>query len=123
MARLTSPRPIRIALTLILSLALLATGWAHRLPEPRLRAALAVAERFVLVAGGQADLCGTPGDDRLTESGCLVCHLVGSALLPDPALTRAPDPCGESAAMVAAAQVVHDAPHHPAFHGRAPPRA
>ena len=117
-----------IVLTLVLSLALVATGWAHRMPAPV--AADAPAWVAYLAAGGDADaLCAHNPDPRHhrgqpTAESCAACRLVSGAMLPVPGgclhppalLARLPD----SPPVVTACL---PAPPHTGWQGRAPPRA
>ena len=71
-----------LAVVLLLACSLLATGFAHRVPG----VAQAAFQAYVLAGGGAADLCiaGTgTGGDRHGHDQCPVCHLTGSAVLPD----------------------------------------
>lgn len=66
----------QILLLAAVTLALVATGFAHRVPTPD-QAAL---EAFVLAGGDAADLCS--GADGLPDHpDCPACHIAGAAVL------------------------------------------
>jgi hypothetical protein len=71
----------RMALLTVLALALVATGFAHRLPnaDEQIVAAMAAAGASV------ADICGDLGQPgRHADSACEACQIVGGAGLPLP---------------------------------------
>ena len=70
----------RVALMVLLTVALVATGFGHRMPSGTDTA----IEAYVLAGGTAADLCGSPGDEgTLTQRDCPACQIVGAAALPD----------------------------------------
>lgn len=71
----------RMALLTVLALALVATGFAHRLPnaDEQVVAAMAAA------GASMADICGDLGQPgRHADSACQACQIVGGADLPLP---------------------------------------
>lgn len=71
-----------LAVVLLLACSMLATGFAHRVPA----VAQAAFQAYVLAGGVAADLCIArtgAGGDRHAPDPCPVCHLMGSAVLPD----------------------------------------
>lgn len=79
---------LRMALLVILSVALVATGWAHRGPD------LGDEARAFLIATGStpADLCGTGKDAAHSDPLCQACQIAGGAVLPTLAETPRPLP-------------------------------
>ena len=74
----------RLVLLAVLSLSLVATGFAHRMPSTD-DAALAA---YAMSGGDLADLCGDLDGDGLPDHGdCPACQIAGSADLPPNALT------------------------------------
>ena len=75
----------RAALLALVTLALVATGFAHRMPSAQDEGMLA----FVLATGASlADICGDdPGGDTLGKVDCLACQITGAADLPPAALS------------------------------------
>lgn len=73
----------RAALFALVTLALVATGFAHRMPSAQDEARDA-ALAFVLATGASlADICGDdPGGDTLGKVDCLACQITGAADLP-----------------------------------------
>lgn len=68
----------RAALFALVTLALVATGFAHRTPAPQ-DEALA----FMLASGASlADICGDLPGDSHASADCLACQITGSADLP-----------------------------------------
>lgn len=69
----------RLALLVALAVALIATGFAHRMPGPQDEAlAIALANGATL-----ADFCsGTPGADHPRPADCLACQIAAHADLP-----------------------------------------
>lgn len=104
-----------------LTLALVATGFAHRLPSSDQLA----LQSYVLAGGNLGDLCGDADGDGLPDrSDCPACHIAGAMDLPAPVTTI------RDADLVFVAEVV--APREsrairavldPARGLRAPPRA
>lgn len=74
------------ALLLVLALALVTLGFAHRMPAPA-DAALAA---YIQLGGDVSDLCGTDldGDGQADRADCPACHIAANALPPNAALTR-----------------------------------
>ena len=69
------------AILAVLTLALVATGFAHRIPTVQ----DAFLQSYVLAGGSLADLCADIDGDGLADHGdCPACHIVASADLPDP---------------------------------------
>jgi hypothetical protein len=110
-----------LLVTLILSVALAATAWAHRLPA----APAAPGWAAYLSAGGEAaGICsGGPGPTR-DGAGCDACRLIAGAALPPPPVTGAGivPPATSHGPKTAAALVAAPA-CHPGWTGRAPPAA
>ncbi len=77
----------RMALFALVTLALVATGFAHRMPVPQ-EAAQDEALAFALATGiSLGDICGSdPGGAAHGGADCLACHITGSADLPPAAL-------------------------------------
>jgi hypothetical protein len=72
------------AILAVLTLALVATGFAHRIPTVQ----DAFIQSYVLSGGDVADLCADIDGDGLADHGdCPACHIVASADLPDAGLT------------------------------------
>ncbi len=68
----------------VLTLALVATGFAHRVPTVQ----DAFLQSYVLAGGSLADLCADIDGDGLPDYGdCPACHIVAAADLPDAGLT------------------------------------
>lgn len=69
----------RLVLLVTLTVALVATGFGHRMPAPQDEAlAFALANGVTL-----ADFCGGDTDgDGLRDPGCMACQIVGAADLP-----------------------------------------
>ncbi|MFV0333928.1 MAG: hypothetical protein ACK5JR_07655 [Tropicimonas sp.] len=64
----------------LLALALVATAFAHRLPNAT---GLGI-EAYVLAGGDISAICGGGGNDGEAGSRmCPACHVIGSAMLPD----------------------------------------
>ena len=71
-------------LVTVMTLALVATGFAHRIPT----AQDAMIQSYVLAGGDLADLCAdTNGDGLPDHADCPACHIVASAELLDADLT------------------------------------
>jgi hypothetical protein len=69
----------RLVLVAALTVALVATGFAHRLPGTNDASLTA----YVLAGGDTADLCGDLDGDGLPDhADCPACHIAGSADLP-----------------------------------------
>ncbi|QYZ69554.1 hypothetical protein [Neotabrizicola shimadae] len=74
----------RLVLMFILTAALIATGFGHRMPS----ANDSMIDAFLLSGGSLADLCGDTDGNGLPDHGdCPACHIVASAELPDANLT------------------------------------
>lgn len=69
-----------VALSLVAALSLAAAGGAHRMDRGD-----AAQEAFAAVYGFSADICGEGQGKGIASGDCPVCHLVGAALLPEPA--------------------------------------
>ena len=81
MLRVEISRLKALAVVVLFAGALLATGFAHRVPF----AGQAALQAYMLAGGQAADLCAdragkTP--DLHAHQGCPVCHLVGGAVPP-----------------------------------------
>ncbi|MCB6178979.1 hypothetical protein LHP98_12680 [Rhodobacter sp. Har01] len=71
----------RLLMLVALTVALAATGFAHRMPTPD-QAAL---DAFLLAGGELSDLCGDADGDGLPDHpGCQACQIAGAADLPAP---------------------------------------
>ncbi len=69
----------RLLLLAALAVALVATGFANRVPATGDDAVLA----YVLAGGTLSDICGDADGDGLPDHGdCPACHIVGAAALP-----------------------------------------
>lgn len=79
----------RLALLAVLTVALVATGFAHRMPSTDDASLTA----YVLAGGDLAELCGDLDGDGLPDhSDCPACQITGNADLPPASLTlRAAD--------------------------------
>jgi hypothetical protein len=74
----------RFALVVAFAIALIATGFGHRIPSQ----ADAAVEAYVLAGGDLADLCAGADVDGLPDHGdCPACHIVATAELPEASLT------------------------------------
>lgn len=74
----------RLVLMLALIVALVATGFGHRIPSSN----DSMIEAFVLSGGSLADLCADTDGNGLPDHGdCPACHIVASADLPEADLT------------------------------------
>ena len=81
MLRVEISRLKGLTVVVLFACALLATGFAHRVPVAGQAAVLA----YVLAGGSAADLCADPAGktpDLHAHQECPVCHLVGGAVLP-----------------------------------------
>ena len=75
------PSWIGLALVAMLTVALVATGFAHRMPS-------AAQEAFVMAGGELADLCGDEDGSGAGALGdCFACHVTAAVILPDAALS------------------------------------
>lgn len=111
---------VRAAVGLLIAVALLGAGWAHRLPgfatggdDDRLAVYLAAG-------GSVADLCRTPDGTALQDEDCPVCRIPGALPLPG----RIAPATGQAVVVVvaqAAADVPRGTDRHPPWYGRAPP--
>lgn len=64
----------------LLTVALVATAFAHRIPNS---SDIAI-DAYVLAGGDISDICGDPGSDgKATHRDCPACHIIGPAMLPD----------------------------------------
>ena len=74
----------RAALFALVTLALVATGFAHRMPSAQDAAQDEGVLAFVLATGASlADICGDdPGGDSHGKADCLACQIAGAADLP-----------------------------------------
>ncbi len=72
-------------LLMVLATALVALGFAHRMPTTN-DAELAAYEQL---GGDVADLCGTDlnGDGQAGQGDCPACHIVAAAMVPDNTLS------------------------------------
>ncbi len=109
-----------ILLTLVLGVAVLLSGFAHKMPAAQ-DTALA---SFVMAGGDLADICNDSGKTHQMPGGCDACRLVGAAVLAEPVL------CPVAVERVIAATILIPAqthaaraPRDPALGGRAPPLA
>lgn len=69
----------RLIIIAATTVALVATGFAHRAPSSD----DAALEAFVLAGGNMADACAGADGDRPSDRGdCPACHIAGGALLP-----------------------------------------
>lgn len=69
-----------VGLIALLTVALVATAFAHRIPNP---SDIAI-EAYVLAGGDISDICGDlRSDGKATHRDCPACHIFGSAMLPD----------------------------------------
>lgn len=94
MAERGVPSWLGLALVAVLTLALVATGLAHRLPNPAM-------EAYAAAGGDLNDLCGgTDGTSDMQGSDCPACHIAGAVILPSPA------PAVRAADLVFVAEVV-----------------
>jgi hypothetical protein len=74
----------RLVLMFSLTVALVATGYGHRMPS----ANDSMMDAFLLSGGSLADLCVDTDGNGLPDHGdCPACHIVASAGLPDADLT------------------------------------
>lgn len=80
LVRTVMPR-VRMALLAVLTLALVATGWAHRVPEVPDEALAFMAATGATVA----DFCGEGGGAKHADPLCQACQIAGGAALPSPA--------------------------------------
>lgn len=95
--RLVLPFWITMAMIAVLTVALVATGIAHRVPST-LDAAM---EAYATAGGDLADLCGDAGDsDAGLHPDCPACHIAGAMLLPEPS------PSAQAANLLFVAEVV-----------------
>ncbi len=91
----------RAALVAALALALVATGFGHRLLVPQ-SATQEVALAFAFANGvPPADFCGSTGGDSRSDPLCLACQISGGADLPPVAETQV-DLCPAMTAQVVA---------------------
>jgi hypothetical protein len=78
MQRRTPLLQLRMALLALLTLALVATGWAHRMPD-----ASDEALAFLTVTGATAaDVCGDVGGGAHADPLCQACQIAGAVDLP-----------------------------------------
>lgn len=112
----------RMAAFCLLTLALLATGFAHRAPSAQDKA---LQSAWAMAGGNWSGICGDAGDDGApAHVKCPACQLAGSADLP-PAPASVQDTVPRLLAVLATP--APEAPVRPVLdpaHGsRAPPRA
>lgn len=69
-----------LALALVAALSLAAAGGMHRMDRTD-----AAQQAFAAVYGLSADICGDEQGKGTANNDCPVCHLVGAALMPEPA--------------------------------------
>lgn len=70
----------RLWLIALLSIALVATAFAHKIPT----ASDLALDAYVLAGGSMADLCGDgDGDGAMAHRDCQACSIIGTAMLPD----------------------------------------
>lgn len=75
-----------VGLIALLTVALVAAAFSHRLP----RASDIAIESYVLAGGDISDICGDMGPDgKVSHQDCPACRIVGSAILPDAPLSIA----------------------------------
>lgn len=74
-----------LALVGVLTLALAATGFAHRMPTVQ-QAQLEIIAQM----GGLAEICADLNGDGVPDDDCPVCHLTGGADLPPASPTARP---------------------------------
>lgn len=85
-----------LALLFLLVATALASGAGHRM----LSADSLALEAFVQAGGTLADICDETGGDHGTgQSGCLACHIVGTADVP------APNPVPRAAGLIVTAAI------------------
>jgi hypothetical protein len=72
----------RAVILVAVTVALVATGFAHRMPSPQ-DEALA----FLVANGGVSDICGEVPGDGHAAPGCLACQISGTADVPPQAET------------------------------------
>lgn len=74
----------RLTVLAVLTVALIATGFGHRIPS----AGDMALQQYVLSGGSVADLCGDLDGDSLPDhSDCPACHIVATAAPPDARLS------------------------------------
>jgi hypothetical protein len=74
----------RFAVVAAFAIALVATGFGHRIPSQ----SDAAEQAYVLAGGDLADICGDIDEDGLPDhADCPACHIVASADLPASNLT------------------------------------
>lgn len=74
----------RVAVVAAFAIALVATGFGHRIPSQ----AVAAEQAYVLAGGDLADICGDIDGDGLPDhANCPACHIVATADLPASNLT------------------------------------
>ena len=112
----------RIAALCLLTLALVATGFAHRAPSPQ---EPALQSAWLLSGGNWSGLCGEPGSDgQRSHVKCPACKLAGAADLPPaPAAAQGERPRLLAVLAPPAAEVPLRPVLDPAHGSRAPPRA
>lgn len=73
-----------VAILVTLTLSLVATGFAHRIPT----ASDTLLQSYLLAGGDLAELCADDNGDGMPDHGdCPVCHIAATADLPDAGLT------------------------------------
>ena len=69
-----------VGLIALLTVALVASAFAHRIPSVSDTA----VQAYVLAGGNLLDICGDLGSDgKATHRDCPACHIIGAAMLPD----------------------------------------
>ena len=69
-----------VGLVALLTVALVATAFAHRMPS----ASDVAIEAYILAGGDLSDICGDMGSDgNATHRDCPACHIAASAMVPD----------------------------------------
>ena len=109
----------RMALLACLTLALVATGFAHRAPSSE----DAAMQAYVLAGGAVTDLCGDADGDGMPDHGsCPACQITASAdLPPPPALIRDAGLMLLAEITAPRASTLAARVHDPAHSSRAPP--
>ncbi|MDQ2065241.1 hypothetical protein Q9295_02550 [Xinfangfangia sp. CPCC 101601] len=72
-------QPLRLMLLALVTLALLATGFAHRAPS---QDEAALETLWVMAGGSDAGLCGASWDPSKPHMKCPACQLTGSVDVP-----------------------------------------
>lgn len=109
-----------LVLTLLLGVALVASAFAHRMPQVQ-----DVGLQSYLLAGGDlADLCNHADREPAASGDCAACRLVGCVVLPDPRPDFvAVERTFAVTVLIPARKVARRSPRDPALGNRAPPLA